>query len=87
MYSPNPTPSSNFKRNWDKFRLVLWKNYLLQLRHKKQMVFEILLPVLLISILLLVRLIDQTNHIPDKIFKPFTADEINKKYVNKDFLL
>ncbi|XP_055602217.1 phospholipid-transporting ATPase ABCA3-like [Uranotaenia lowii] len=41
--------------NWDKFVLLLWKNWIIQLRHYLQTLFEILVPVLCCSILLLVR--------------------------------
>ncbi|XP_039428807.1 phospholipid-transporting ATPase ABCA3-like [Culex pipiens pallens] len=41
--------------NWDKFLLLLWKNWTIQKRHKCQTLFEILIPVLCFSIVLLIR--------------------------------
>lgn len=41
--------------NLDKFRLLMWKNFLLQYRHKIQTVIEIMVPVLFSVILILIR--------------------------------
>ncbi|KAL1392905.1 hypothetical protein pipiens_012130 [Culex pipiens pipiens] len=41
--------------NWDKFRLLLWKNWVIQKRHYVQTLFEITIPVLACSLLILVR--------------------------------
>lgn len=41
--------------NFDKFRLLMWKNFLLQYRHKIQTVVEIMVPVLFSVILILIR--------------------------------
>ncbi|KAL1395380.1 hypothetical protein pipiens_011301, partial [Culex pipiens pipiens] len=41
--------------NWDKFLLLLWKNWTIQKRHKCQTLFEVLIPVLCFSIVLLIR--------------------------------
>lgn len=43
--------------NWDKFVLLLWKNWILQWNHKWQLVVEILLPVIFSLLLVLVRLL------------------------------
>lgn len=44
---------SNEKRSssWTKFRLLLWKNYILQTRHKWQTLFEIVIPILFFLLL------------------------------------
>uniref|UniRef100_A0A6E8VSN7 ABC transporter domain-containing protein n=1 Tax=Anopheles coluzzii TaxID=1518534 RepID=A0A6E8VSN7_ANOCL len=41
--------------NWDKFVLLLWKNWIIQKRHYMQTLFEITIPVLACSLLILVR--------------------------------
>uniref|UniRef100_A0A182IZM7 ABC transporter domain-containing protein n=1 Tax=Anopheles atroparvus TaxID=41427 RepID=A0A182IZM7_ANOAO len=41
--------------NWDKFVLLLWKNWIIQKRHYVQTAFEITIPVLACSLLILVR--------------------------------
>lgn len=41
--------------NWDKFRLLMWKNALLQWRHKVQTIFEILVPIGFAGLLIWIR--------------------------------
>uniref|UniRef100_A0A182MGR1 ABC transporter domain-containing protein n=1 Tax=Anopheles culicifacies TaxID=139723 RepID=A0A182MGR1_9DIPT len=41
--------------SWDKFVLLLWKNWIIQKRHYAQTVFEVTIPVLACSLLILVR--------------------------------
>ncbi|XP_030379886.1 ATP-binding cassette sub-family A member 3 isoform X2 [Scaptodrosophila lebanonensis] len=41
--------------NWDKFVLLLWKNWTLQWNHKWQLIIELLLPVVFSLLLVLVR--------------------------------
>lgn len=49
--------------NWDKFRLLMWKNWLLQYRHKTQTVVQLLVPVLFSALLVLIRgLVDPVLH-------------------------
>lgn len=43
--------------NWDKFVLLMWKNWLLQWRHKLQLVMQILVPIILIALLALISLV------------------------------
>jgi len=48
---------------WDKFLLLMWKNWTSQKRHKIQIAVEILLPLLFVSILVLIRdLVTLTYH-------------------------
>ncbi|XP_053689710.1 phospholipid-transporting ATPase ABCA3-like [Sabethes cyaneus] len=55
---------------WDKFLLLLWKNWIIQKRHYLQTLFEILIPALCCSMLILVRgLVD-----PEKVTKPLIFD-------------
>lgn len=50
-------------RKIDKFMLLMWKNFLIQWRHPKQTLVEILAPVLFTSLLVIVRsLVDPDPH-------------------------
>lgn len=41
--------------NFEKFNLLLWKNYILGLRHWVQTIFEVLIPVICCALLILIR--------------------------------
>uniref|UniRef100_A0A182M226 ABC transporter domain-containing protein n=1 Tax=Anopheles culicifacies TaxID=139723 RepID=A0A182M226_9DIPT len=65
--------------NWEKFVLLLWKNWILQKRHYIQTLFEILIPVLCCSILLLVRgLVDPEYIDRNTVFKPLETDRLTQ---------
>ena len=40
---------------WDKFLLLSWKNWIIQIRHPVQTIFEVLVPVLVCALLILIR--------------------------------
>lgn len=54
--------------SWDKFKLLLWKNWIIQSRHKVQTVFEIILPVMFMSLLLLIRYLVDPEGVPEPIY-------------------
>ncbi|XP_039428799.1 phospholipid-transporting ATPase ABCA3-like [Culex pipiens pallens] len=61
--------------NWDKFVLLLWKNWIIQKRHYIQTFFEIVVPVLCCSILLLLRgLVDPGFVEKSTVFNPLSTD-------------
>ncbi|XP_058837014.1 phospholipid-transporting ATPase ABCA3-like isoform X2 [Topomyia yanbarensis] len=61
--------------SWDKFCLLLWKNWTIQKRHYIQTIFEILIPALCCSMLILVRgLVDPELVVEPTIFRPMEAD-------------
>src|SRR5579863_6189296 len=63
--------------NWDKFMLLLWKNYKIQIRHKVQTVLEITLPILFTVIVVVVRCIVQPKLVQGPItFPPFRVDDV-----------
>ncbi|XP_058124968.1 phospholipid-transporting ATPase ABCA3-like [Anopheles ziemanni] len=63
--------------NWDKFVLLLWKNWILQKRHYVQTLIEVLIPVLCCSILLLVRgLVDPEYVDRNTVFQPLETDRV-----------
>uniref|UniRef100_A0A8D8MPF5 ATP-binding cassette sub-family A member 3 n=2 Tax=Culex pipiens TaxID=7175 RepID=A0A8D8MPF5_CULPI len=61
--------------SWDKFVLLLWKNWIIQKRHYIQTFFEIVVPVLCCSILLLLRgLVDPGFVEKSTVFNPLSTD-------------
>lgn len=40
---------------WDKFLLLTWKNWIIQIRHPIQTIFEVLVPVFICALLILIR--------------------------------
>ncbi len=50
--------------NFAKFRLLMWKNWLLQWRHKLRTVVEILAPVIFSAILVIIRGLVCYSNIP-----------------------
>lgn len=62
---------------WDKFLLLSWKNWVIQIRHPVQTVFEVLVPVFVCTLLILIRgLVDITEFPEDFRYTPFTTNAI-----------
>lgn len=62
---------------WQKFRLLMWKNYLLQWRHPFQTVLEIAIPVLFSALLVLIRSLVTPDIFPETfIFPAMKLDNI-----------
>lgn len=63
--------------NWEKFRLLTWKNFLLQWRRKFQTVIEILVPVLFTALLVFIRSLVVPEIFPEATeFKPFAINTL-----------
>ncbi|XP_062542040.1 phospholipid-transporting ATPase ABCA3-like [Armigeres subalbatus] len=63
--------------SWDKFQLLLWKNWTIQKRHYFQTIFEVLIPVLCCSMLILVRgLVDPEMVEQPTVFEPLSANSL-----------
>ncbi|GFG32765.1 hypothetical protein Cfor_06296 [Coptotermes formosanus] len=63
---------------WAKFFLLMWKNWTLQRRHPIQTAVEILAPVLLASLLVLIRsLVTPDNFDTVTTFTPFSVEDTN----------
>ncbi|XP_049855750.1 phospholipid-transporting ATPase ABCA3 isoform X1 [Schistocerca gregaria] len=55
--------TGDMARTWTKFQLLLWKNWVLQIRHPLQTVLEILIPVIFCLLIVLVRsIVDPTTY-------------------------
>lgn len=64
--------------SWDKFCLLMWKNWLLQWRHKLQAIIEILIPVLFSALLVLLRSLVDPEVFPNPTkYSPVPIDSIN----------
>lgn len=51
---------------WDKFILLSWKNWIIQIRHPIQTIFEVLIPVAVCAVLIIVRgLVEVTEYTED----------------------
>jgi ATP-binding cassette subfamily A (ABC1) protein 3 len=63
---------------WKKFTLLMWKNWTLQRRHPIQTAVEILAPVLLASLLVLIRsLVAPENFDTITTYEPFSVEDTN----------
>lgn len=60
------------------FRLLLWKNFILQIRRPTGTVLELLLPVLLLSVLILPKVLLDTNDFCFSSFKPLSSKNFTK---------
>ncbi|XP_069685343.1 phospholipid-transporting ATPase ABCA3-like isoform X4 [Periplaneta americana] len=71
-------PTTTMGSGWTKFRLLMWKNWTLQRRHPIQTAVEILAPVLLASLLVLIRSLVRPDNFDTVVeYKSFRADETN----------
>lgn len=55
---------------WDKFLLLSWKNWIIQLRHPIQTVFEVLVPILVCSLLIVIRSLTEVTDFPNEFRYP-----------------
>lgn len=64
--------------NWEKFRLLTWKNFLLQWRRKLQTVIEILVPVLFSALLVFIRSLVVPEIYPNAtVYQPFPINNLD----------
>lgn len=62
---------------FDKFRLLMWKNYLILLRHKIQTIVQILIPILFTANLILVRILVKPEvSTQNTVFNAFNINQI-----------
>lgn len=81
MDAEKTTPNSILAyptNNWDKFRLLMWKNFKLQWRHKIQMIVEIAVPVLFNALLVLIRSLVEPEVYPNPThYQPFHINTLD----------
>jgi ATP-binding cassette, subfamily A (ABC1), member 3 len=69
FFSPLPDNEKMTSR-WQKFRLLMWKNYLITRRHLFQTILEIAIPVLLSALLVYIRSVVKPEIHPDPLHFP-----------------
>ncbi|XP_067040088.1 phospholipid-transporting ATPase ABCA3-like [Acropora muricata] len=60
------------------FRLLLWKNFVLQLRRPVGTALELVLPVVLLAVLILPKVLLDTNNLCFSTFKPLSSKDLQK---------
>lgn len=63
---------------WTKLRLLMWKNFLQQWRHRIQTAVELLLPILTMSLVLLLRWQIEPSTVNAIQYQPFAANSIDR---------
>ena len=66
--------------SWNKLKLLLWKNYLIQMRHKWQTVLELLLPVLFTLMLVVMRVVIKSEDYAEPVVYNSYAIKQNPPY-------
>ena len=68
---------------WDKFVLLSWKNWLIQIRHPVQTTFEILVPIFVCALLLFIRFYAKvTDYDKPFIYHPEEIKELNSTIIS-----
>ena len=62
--------------NWEKFTLLLWKNWILQWKSPKKLIFEIMVPPMFIAVLLLLRFCISSEKVREKHYEPQDIDTL-----------
>ncbi|XP_015750392.1 PREDICTED: uncharacterized protein LOC107330271 [Acropora digitifera] len=60
------------------FRLLLWKNFVLQLRRPVGTALELILPVVLLAVLILPKVLLDTKNLCFSTFKPLSSKDLQK---------
>ncbi len=73
---------------WDKFLLLSWKNWIIQIRHPIQTIFEVLVPIFICALLVLIRgLVDIKEFNEPTTYEPVSATLVpNSNWFNDDSL-
>ncbi|XP_034485231.1 ATP-binding cassette sub-family A member 3-like isoform X4 [Drosophila innubila] len=62
--------------NWNKFLLLLWKNWILQWSHKCQLIVDILVPAIFLALLILARTNIDIENKPAVRYQPLSIDNL-----------
>ncbi|XP_059614826.1 phospholipid-transporting ATPase ABCA3 isoform X2 [Phlebotomus argentipes] len=71
------TMETTSPRKWSKFSLLMWKNFLLMWRHKFNTILEIVIPVLITSLLVVIRSLSE----PETYEDPLTYQRLPLQYM------
>lgn len=63
---------------WDKFLLLTWKNWLIQIRHPVQTFFEIAVPVIVCSLIILIRGLVEVTKYDEFRYQPLITNNISE---------
>lgn len=70
---------------WDKFLLLSWKNWIIQLRHPVQTAFEVFVPVAVCALLIVIRGLVEVNEFNENfLYKPEPTNVIDFVSLNFD---
>lgn len=69
---------------WDKFLLLSWKNWVIQIRHPLQTVFEVLIPVLVCALIIVVRGLVEISESPELRYQPNSTNLIGEVLTYSD---
>jgi ATP-binding cassette, subfamily A (ABC1), member 3 len=70
---------------WDKFLLLSWKNWIIQLRHPVQTIFEVLVPIIVCSLIIVIRgLVDISEYTEDFRYEPNLVTQIDGGILRAD---
>lgn len=61
----NELPTHRDNSSWKKLKLLLWKNYTIQMRHKWQTLLELLIPVIFTAALVGIRVAIKPDDHPE----------------------
>ncbi|XP_034485230.1 ATP-binding cassette sub-family A member 3-like isoform X3 [Drosophila innubila] len=74
--------------NWDKFVLLLWKNWILQWSRKRQLFFELLFPIIYPLLLIMVHSHVEIKQMPAVHYPPLSIDNLDLfRYSDSTILL
>lgn len=64
---------------WDKFLLLSWKNWIIQIRHPIQTVVEVLVPIVVCTLVIVIRsLVDSAEYTDDFKYPSFSTESIGE---------
>lgn len=64
---------------WDKFLLLSWKNWIIQIRHPIQTAFEVFVPVAVCALLIVIRgLVEVNEFSEDFLYKPDRVNVVDR---------
>lgn len=72
---------------FEKFRLLTWKNWMIQYRHPIQTIVELAIPILCCSLLVLIRGLVEIKDYPEYRYQPMNTSYVDIMYFKGDYNL